>query len=379
MIGGGYLKAAIYCRLSEEDKEKPRENSESIQNQKSMLLNYAEERGWGVYDVYCDENFSGIDSERPEYKRLLNDAEKHRFDIILCKTQSRFSRNMEHIERYLNGLFQEWGIRFISLLDNVDTDAKHSKKSRQINGLINEWYLEDLSDNVKAVLKNKHREGKSTRPFMPYGLKKSGDDKNKIEIDTEAAEVVRRIFRLFLEGKSAREIAEILNFESVLSPQQYKKENGESLYIPKKSADGKWTPQAVLRTIKNPMYAGDLVHNIYTKPSYKSKRVIKNKSKDWDIFANSHPAVISREDFEKANSMLKKSRRTPVAECGVCGEKMYRVNKKCNEKRYIYLVCKKCGLSVNSRIADPFLAEKYEEKVKKIVICNKYSAKIFFN
>lgn len=373
------MKAAIYCRLSEEDKYKPNKSSESIQNQRSMLISYARENGWDVYDIYCDENFSGIDSERPEYNRLLNDAKNHRFDIILCKTQSRFSRNMEHIERYLNGLFQEWGIRFISLLDNVDTDAKQSKKSRQINGLINEWYLEDLSDNVKAVLKNKHKDGKSTRPFMPYGLKKSSVDKNKIEIDTEAAEVVRKIFSLFLMGNSAREIARILNSQNILSPQQYKKEKGERLYIPKKSADPKWSSQAVLRTIKNPMYAGDLVHNIYTKPSYKSKHIIKNKSKNWDIFANSHPAIVSRADFEKANSMLKKSRQTPDVECGVCGEKMYRVQKKSGQKQYVYFVCKKCGLSANCRIAEPFLDQKYEKRIKKIVISSKYSSEIFFN
>ena len=372
------MKAAIYCRLSDEDKDKTGENSESIQNQRSMLLNYAAEKGWEIYDVYCDENFSGIDSERPEYKRLLEDAEKRRFDIILCKTQSRFSRNMEHTERYLNGLFGEWGIRFIGVVDNVDTAEKFTKKSRQINGLINEWYLEDLSDNVKAVLKNKHREGKSTRSFMPYGLKKSGDDKNKIEIDDEAARVVRKIFCLFLGGMSAAEIAAVLNESGIPSPQEYKRMRGEKLNIPKKSKSGKWTAQAILRTVKNPMYTGDLVHNVYSKPSYKSKRVLKNPPEVWDVIQNSHPAIISREDFEAANRMLEKKNKIPSAECGVCGCKMYAVQKSTHGRKYVYMKCKNCGLAVNRRFAEQFFSPKYREKIEKIIIDSKYSARIIF-
>lgn len=372
------MKAAIYCRLSDEDKEKSGEASESIQNQKSMLTNYARERGWEIFDIYCDENFSGIDSERPEYKRLLNDAEKRKFEIILCKTQSRFSRNMEHTERYLNGLFDEWGIRFIGVVDNVDTSQKFNKKSRQINGLINEWYLEDLSENVKAVLKNKHKDGKSTRPFMPYGFKKNASDKNKTEIDEPAAKVVREIFKLFLKGISAFEIAEILNEKNIPSPQEYKRKNGEKLNLPRKNPDGKWTAQAILRTIKNPMYAGDLVHNIYSKPSYKSKKVIKNHKKLWDITKNAHPCVVSRSIFEQANGMIKKKNTSPPAICGNCGEKMRTLRKTNAKKTYIYLKCGNCGFSVNRLFAERFFSPKYKDKIEKIVIESKFAARIFF-
>lgn len=373
------LKAAIYCRLSEEDRIKSGEDSESIQNQKSMLVNYATEKGWEIYGIYCDENYSGIDGSRPEYNRLLEDAKSHRFDIILCKTQSRFSRNMEHVEKYLNGKLQEWGVRFVSVLDNVDTDMKYNKKARQINGLINEWYLEDLSDNVRAVLDNKHREGKSTRPFLPYGLKKSPSDRNKIEVDEEAAEIVRRIFSLFLSGQSTAEITDILNEENIPSPQEYKRIHGEKLNIPKKNVSGKWTRQAIIRTLKNPMYAGDLVHNIYSKPSYKSKRVVKNKRENWCVIPDSHDAIISRSDFDEVQRIFSNRCKNSIKlECGVCGAKMHTVNKYCRSKKYSYIRCKECGLSVNSNFLKPFLTEKYAGRVDKIIIDSRHSARILF-
>lgn len=367
------MRVAIYCRLSDEDKNKQGDNSESIHNQKSLLTNYAQSKGWQIYDIYCDENYSGIDSQRPQYNRLLEDAQKGRFDIILCKTQSRFSRNMEHIEKYLNGKLQEWGIRFVSVVDNADTSIKNNKKARQINGLINEWYLEDLSDNVKAVLENKHKEGKSTRAFMPYGLKKSPTDKNKIEIDENVAPVVRRIFKEFLQGVPTAKIAEDLNADSILSPQEYKKATGEKLNLPKISKSGKWTQQAIIRMLKNPMYAGDLVHNIYSKPSYKSKRIVKNQKENWCVIPDSHPAIISRADFKEASSRFDKNKGT-YFECGECGGKMHLIYKHCKGKKYGYIKCKNCGLSVNCN----FIKQFSNDKTSKIIIESKYAARIFF-
>ena len=116
-------KVAIYCRLSDEDhnKKNPEEDSRSIQTQKAMLRDYAHEQGWEIYDIYSDDDYSGADSNRPEYNRLLEDAEKRKFDIVLCKHQSRFTRDMVHVETYINEKFSEWGIRYVSLLDGADT------------------------------------------------------------------------------------------------------------------------------------------------------------------------------------------------------------------------------------------------------------------
>ena len=178
-------KAAIYCRLSEEDQNKAsaEDDSASIQNQKSMLLQYAIQQGWEVFHIYSDDDYTGSDRNRPEFSRLLADAQAHKFDIILCKTQSRFTRELELVEKYIHGLFPLWGIRFVSIVDNADTDNKGNKKSRQINGLINEWYLEDLSTNVRSVLDHKRKEGLFIGSFARYGYCKDPNAKGKLIID----------------------------------------------------------------------------------------------------------------------------------------------------------------------------------------------------
>ena len=120
------MKAALYCRLSEEDRNKPAGtcDSGSIQNQKTMLLQYAMEQGWDVFDIYSDDDYAGADRRRPQFNRLLRDAQQHKFDIVLCKTQSRFTRELELVEKYLHGLVPAWGIRFVSIVDNADTASK---------------------------------------------------------------------------------------------------------------------------------------------------------------------------------------------------------------------------------------------------------------
>lgn len=193
------MKAAIYCRLSKEDEGKNGE-SESIQNQKSMLTAYAAEKGFEVYWIYSDEDYSGIDRERPAFNAMIQAASEHKFDVVLAKSHSRFTRDMELVEisarkvtNGASGLFALWwtcGYRLETA----------NKKSRQINGLINEWYLEDLSNNVRAVLDHKRREGLFIGSFALYGYCKAPDAKGKLVIDPEAAEVVRRIFALRLAG-----------------------------------------------------------------------------------------------------------------------------------------------------------------------------------
>ena len=196
------MKAAIYCRLSEEDKNKQfaSDDSGSIQNQKSMLLQYAMEQGWELYNIYSDDDYAGADRHRPEFNRLLKDAERHKFDIILCKTQSRFTRELELVEKYIHGLFPIWGIRFISIVDNADTANKGNKKSRQINGLVNEWYLEDMSENIRSVLTNRRVNGFHIGAFALYGYKKDPNQKGHLIIDKEAAAIVREVFTLFSLG-----------------------------------------------------------------------------------------------------------------------------------------------------------------------------------
>ncbi len=217
--------ADIYVRLSDEDRNKKyvTDESESIQNQKTMLINYCVEKGWQINGIYSDDDYSGADSSRPGWNRVLKDCEGGKCSIVVCKTQSRFSRDMEMIEKYIHGKFIEWGVRFIGVVDNVDTNIKGNKKARQINGLINEWYLDDLSDNVKATLSTKRKQGDFVGSFAPYGYLVDPNDKNRLVIDKEAAEVVRRIFEMYISGLGYISVAKQLNNEEIPPPCVHKR------------------------------------------------------------------------------------------------------------------------------------------------------------
>lgn len=217
------------------------------------------ERGWDIYHIYCDEDYSGADSLRPDFNKMIVAAKEKKFQIILCKSQSRFTRDMELVEKYIHGLFPIWGIRFIAVADNADTEIKGNKKARQINGLINEWYLEDLSENIRMVFDMKRRQGQYIGGFPVYGYQKDPKNKNHLIIEPEAAEVVRQIFQWALEGHGKQNIAFMLNSRGIVNPTRYKAERGWSCNHPIKNDFGLWNKTTVWRILHNEMYTGVMV------------------------------------------------------------------------------------------------------------------------
>ena len=173
-------RAVLYLRLSKEDADKISrgDDSASIRNQRLLLTDYALAHEFQVVNVYSDDDESGLYDDRPDFEKMMMDAKLGEFDIIIAKTQSRFSRNMEHIEKYLHHDLPNLGVRFIGVVDGVDTDNEANKKSRQINGLVNEWYCEDLSKNIRSSFKAKMRNGQFLGSSCPYGYKKDPDDHN---------------------------------------------------------------------------------------------------------------------------------------------------------------------------------------------------------
>ena len=250
------MLAAIYCRLSKEDSGlKEGANSESIVNQKKLLTDYAVKQDFKVFDYYIDEDRSGLDRERPEFLRLIEDARLGRFGVILCKTQSRFTRDMEMVEKYIHGLFPLWGIRFISVVETYDTAVKGNKKARQISGLVNEWYCEDLSENIRAVLHKKMRDGEFIGSFACYGYVKSAD-RHGLEVEEETAEVVRRIYQMYLDGDSCRIIAAKLTKDKIFTPTAWKQRKGLNYSNPsamsgalakEESTKYTWSPNTIKR------------------------------------------------------------------------------------------------------------------------------------
>lgn len=250
------LRVAIYCRLSEEDrdKENKEDDSRSIQNQKLMLTEYAIRQGWEIQGVYSDDDYRGADRSRPKFNKVLKLAEQKEIDIILCKSQSRFTRELELVEKYIHGLFVEWNIRFVSLVDNADTAVKGNKKSRQINGLVNEWYSEDLSENLKATLETKRKKGLHTGGLVLYGYKKDPKQKGHLIIDPEPAEIVREVFSLYNQGMGKTAIARKLNNRGIPNPTQYKVEQGVAYKKPPSELGTKWKYFSVDNMLHNEMY-----------------------------------------------------------------------------------------------------------------------------
>ena len=299
--------AALYVRLSQEDRNKLSrdDESESIINQQNILTDYCKRNGFEIYDIYKDEDFSGSDRERPEFNRMISDARKKRFNTIICKTQSRFARDMELIEKYVNGLFPIWGIRFISVVDNGDTMNRANRKTRQIFALTDQWYLEDLSENIRATLSNKRRQGLWVGAFAPFGYIKDPQNKNRLIIDDEAANTVRYIFRLYLNGMGVTSIARKLNAENITNPATYKKQHEQSFQNIHRDCSDMWHTYSVQRILSNPVYIGNTVQGSQEKVSCKSIKQRQKPSSEWDIVENTHEAIISREVWDKAQKLRK--------------------------------------------------------------------------
>lgn len=350
-------RVAIYCRLSEEDKDKtnPLEESESIQNQKSMLTTFAIQQEWSIYKIYSDEDYSGIDANRPEFNQLIRDAKEGRFNIVLCKTQSRFTRDMELVERYIHNKFVEWNIRFIAIVDNIDTENKGTKKARQINGLINEWFLEDLSENIKSVLTDKRKRGQYIGAFFPYGYLKNPEDKNALIIDPIASAIVKQIFNWYLIGIGITEIARKLNDEQIPNPTAYKKQQGHAFNSAKYSemSGELWSYNTVRTILKNQMYIGNMVQGKFKHISYKNQKLIRIPEDQWIVVENTHEPIIDTDIFGKVQEKLvanfkpqKGGELSPLAgkvRCMFCGNSMH----KHYAKKIPYLYCRTKAISKN--------------------------------
>ncbi len=324
-------KVAIYCRLSEEDKNKQNatDDSGSIQNQKAMLREYAYKRGWDIYDIYSDDDYAGSDRNRPAFKRLLADAEAKQFDIILCKTQSRFTRELELVERYIHGLFPIWGIRFVSIVDNADTANKGNKKSRQINGLVNEWYLEDMSDSIKAALDTRRKNGFHIGSFALYGYKKDPSLKGHLIIDEEAAAVVREVFTLFSQGYGKTAIARILNDRGIPNPTEYKRIQGLRFKLPPSKNSTLWKYFAISDMLTNETYIGNLVQGKYESISYKTSQNRPRPKEKWFRVEGTHEPIIDQALWDRVQKMIKERAKpfmvgtiglfAKKARCASCG------------------------------------------------------------
>lgn len=352
----GKNRACLYLRLSKEDADKlvKGDDSASIKNQRLLLTDYALEHGFQVVETYSDDDESGLYDDRPDFERMIIDAKLGMFDIIIAKTQSRFSRNMEHIEKYLHHDFPNLGIRFIGVVDGVDTDDESNKKSRQINGLVNEWYCEDLSKNIRSSFKAKMRDGQFLGSSCPYGYIKDPKNHNHLIIDEYAAGIVREIYKLYMQGHGKGKIGAILTSRGVLIPSIYKREvlgvnyrNANELETTKH-----WSYQTIHQILNNETYIGNLIQNKTNSLSYKDKKKKSLPKSQWIVVENTHEPIITREVFDRAQELQKIRTRSVKTDsqnkgifsglifCADCKHAMSRNYARWGSHPFIGYVCK---------------------------------------
>ncbi len=344
-----------------------------------MLLDFIKRnKNFLFVDEYCDENISGAGTYRPEFERMIYDCKIGKLDIVLCKSQSRFSRDIEIVEKYINNKFKEWKIRFISLADNIDTEKNETTKTRQINALVNEWYLEDVSNNIKSALKIKMKQGELISPFAPYGFKKN---KNILEIDKEASKVVKNIYNLFLSGYNYTSIANYLNNKNIPSPSLYKYQKKIKLNIVsnKPREEILWNNNTIKTILNNEIYIGNLIQGKRTTISYKNHKTVSKDKNNWIRKENTHPKIINKETFMKVQNIINKkkknnirTRNNHILSGKIFCYKCKNIMRKKSTKNNTYLTCinaekNKCNNrnSINYEILKSILLNNINNLVKE--------------
>lgn len=305
MIAEQTVVAGLYCRLSRDDNN-GHLVSMSIENQVKMLTEYAAENAWDVYDVYIDDGFSGTNFERPNFQRMLKDAERGCINCIVTKDLSRLGRNYVQTGYYTDEYFPEIGLRFIAVNDGIDT-KEDDNDIAAFHNVLNELYPKQVSKKVRQVKAARAREGKFIGSQAPFGYIKSPFDKYKLIVDEEAAKLVRRMFREFASGDSGRAIADRLNREGVDSPRFYHYAKLGKVN-PLASEKNVWGSGTVLQLLRNPVYLGHMAQGKRTVISYKTKKRRLVDQEDWFVVEGTHEAIIDRMLWDRVHERLSKKR-----------------------------------------------------------------------
>ena len=346
------VKAASYSRLSREDGDKM--ESDSIRNQKDLIADYAAQRGIRIVSEYTDDGYSGTNFDRPNFQRMMEDVKKKKINCIIVKDLSRLGRNYIETGRYLEKIFPFLGVRFIAINDHYDS-ADESGDADQIvipfKNLINDAYCRDISIKIRSQLDVKRKNGKFIGSFAAYGYLKDPNDKNHLIIDEAAAEIVRTIFGLKLNGFSAQRISERLEEMQVAPPLEYKRMCGLNFNSGFRSGrKPKWSIVTVNRILRNELYIGTMVQGKNRKINYKVKQSRPVDEASWIRVQETHEAIIPKPIFEIVQRLTELDTRTAPASdsvytlsgflrCGDCGQNMIRRTVVKKDKPYNYYYC----------------------------------------
>lgn len=298
-------RAALYIRLSKEDEsEGP---SQSVTNQRSLLEEFVREHHLQIYGTYIDDGWSGTNFDRPDFQRMIGDIEAKKVNMVITKDLSRLGRDYIMTGHYMERYFPEKRVRYISLLDGIDTGVESSANDiTPFRAIMNDMYAKDISKKIKSVKRDKQRKGQFIGGKPVYGYKMHPTEKNKIVIDEKVAPMVRRIFNMALDGMSCRQIATQLNEEGVPTPATY-----AGLPVAKPGPyTGLWSSERISDMLQNETYIGNMVQGRTVKISYKSKKCLKQNRENWVVVENTHEPLIDKETFQKVRMLVNSRKHT---------------------------------------------------------------------
>ncbi len=348
-----FYRVGNYIRLSESDEDKTYESdSESVINQRHLLMDFVKENGFTFVDEYVDDGYTGTNFNRPGFQRMIKDIESGRINCVITKDLSRLGRNHVGCGNLLEEYFPANKIRFISILDGVDTFLDSANNDIvPFKSLFNDMNSKDTSKKIRSILKNKKQQGKFIGSKPCYGYMRDSEDKGHLIPDPEVAPVVKKIFKMAYYGNGVSDIVSYLNDNNIKCPSAYKGTKSSS-----RQKFNMWTISSVNKLLKNRIYTGDMVQNKQTKMSYKSQKKITLDESLWIIVENTHEALVSKAMFD---SIQNAPSRTRITHCN-------------REKRLLenLLTCKECGntLSVLHR-----KNKNYKDNIYWSVNCNKYA------
>ena len=338
---------ALYCRLSRDDELQG--DSNSIVNQKNILSKYAKENGLKNLQFFVDDGFSGTNFNRPSWNDLIALVEENKVGTIIVKDMSRLGRDYLKVGFYTEVMFVEKNIRFIAINNGIDSANQTDSDFTPFLNIINEWYAKDTSKKIKAVMKAKGESGKTLTTIPPFGYMKSPDDKTKWIVDEPAAETVRKVFNLCMNGYGPSQIAKILREEKVLTPAAYWQSIGRTTNLPTPENPYRWVADTISTMLEKKEYLGHTVNFKTYKQSYKSKKKCSNPKEKHLIFENTQEPIIDVDTWERVQELRKNKRRptrtgksnmfSGIAYCADCGQKLYYCTSKYFESRQDHFVC----------------------------------------
>ena len=340
---------ALYCRLSQEDANEG--DSNSITNQKDILLRYAKEHRFPNPTFFVDDGYSGTNYDRPGFQQMLSEIEAGKVVVVLTKDLSRLGRNSSLTGLYINFTFPKYSVRYIAINDHFDTIDPNSTDNdvAGIKNWFNEFFAKDTSRKIRAVQKAKGERGVPLTTNVPFGYRKDPEDRTKWIVDEAAALVVKRIFKLCMEGRGPMQIAKLLQAEKVLNPTSYKRREGIKSPSPETADPYHWNTNTVVHILERREYTGCTVNfKTYTNSIWDKKQRETPIDKQ-AVFYNTHPAIIEQEVFDKVQQIRKqRHRRTKTGKsslfsgmvyCADCGAKMRYCTTNYFEKRQDHFVC----------------------------------------